>query len=198
MLAGVGLEPPESFLHRRPAELSGGQRQRVAIASALAVEPELLLADEPVSMLDVSIRAEILNLLARLRRERSIGVLMVTHDLATAAAVADRIAVMYLGRIVEIGPARRVLQAPAHPYTRALRAASPVADPARRAPRAPLAGETPSAAELPPGCRFAPRCPRAESLCREVEPSISDLGDGRAAACHFAGEALAEATAKPA
>lgn len=184
-LATVGLEPPAAYTARRPAELSGGQRQRVAIASALAVDPALLLADEPVSMLDVSVRADVLNLLARLRRERAIAVLMVTHDLATAAAVADRIAVMYLGRIVESGPARAVLAAPAHPYTRALRDASPVADPARRSTREPLAGETPNAAALPTGCRFHPRCPRAESRCRSDEPALATLGSERAAACWF-------------
>jgi oligopeptide/dipeptide ABC transporter ATP-binding protein len=184
-LAAVGLEPASAYLGRRPAELSGGQRQRVAIASALAVEPEVLLADEPVSMLDVSVRAEVLNLLARLRRERGIAVLMVTHDLATAAAVADRIAVMYLGRVVESGPAREVLARPAHPYTRALREASPVADPARRSTRAPLTGETPNAADLPAGCRFQPRCPRAEARCREEEPALLERAAGRAAACWF-------------
>jgi oligopeptide/dipeptide ABC transporter ATP-binding protein len=184
-LAEVGLEPPAAYVERRPAELSGGQRQRVAIASALAVEPAVVLADEPVSMLDVSVRAEVLNLLSRLRRERGIAVLMVTHDLATAAAVADRIAVMYLGRIVESGPARAVLAAPAHPYTRALREASPVADPARRSTRAPLAGETPNAAALPAGCRFHPRCPRAEARCRAEEPSLVSLGGDRAAACWY-------------
>jgi oligopeptide/dipeptide ABC transporter ATP-binding protein len=182
-LAAVGLEPAERFVGRRPAELSGGQRQRVAIASALAVEPRLLLADEPVSMLDVSVRAEVLNLLARLRRERGIAVLLVTHDLATAVAVADAIAVMYLGRIVERGPARAVLARPAHPYTRALIEAHPVADPARRRARRPLGGETPNAAELPPGCRFRPRCPDAIGRCAEVDPELVELGGGRAAAC---------------
>ena len=190
LLAEVGLEPPEFFLARRPAELSGGQRQRVAIASALATGPALLLADEPVSMLDVSVRAEILNLLARLRRTHRIAVLLVTHDLATAAAVAERVAVMYLGRIVEEGPTRAVLAAPAHPYTRALVAANPAADPSRRRARdetLPRA-ERADAAALPSGCRFHPRCPRAAERCRADEPALRPLAPGRAAACHFAEE----------
>jgi oligopeptide/dipeptide ABC transporter ATP-binding protein len=185
-LVEVGLEPAERFAGRRPGELSGGQRQRVAIASALVAGPRLLLADEPVSMLDVSVRAEVLNLLARLRRERGIAVLLVTHDLATAAAVADRIAVMYLGRIVETGAAREVLAAPAHPYTRALRDANPVADPARRGQRELLRGETPNAADLPPGCRFRPRCPVAVERCAAVDPRLVVLGAGRSAACLLA------------
>jgi oligopeptide/dipeptide ABC transporter ATP-binding protein len=187
-LAAVGLQPAASFVDRRPAELSGGQRQRVAIAAALAVEPRVVLADEPVSMLDVSVRAEVLNLLARLRRERRIAVLMVTHDLATAVAVADRVAVMYLGRIVEIGPARATLAAPAHPYTRALRDAHPVADPARRRPRTLLRGEIPDAAEIPRGCRFRPRCPDAIPRCGEVDPALVALAPGRGAACILAGD----------
>ena len=185
-LESVGLEPAERYVSRRPAELSGGQRQRVAIAAALAVEPRLLLADEPVSMLDVSVRAEVLNLLARLRRERGIAVLMVTHDLATAVAVADRIAVMYLGRIVETGPARATLANPAHPYTRALRDAHPVADPRHRRARQRLKGEVPNAADIPRGCRFRPRCPDAIERCAEVDPQLVELGGstpGRIAAC---------------
>jgi oligopeptide/dipeptide ABC transporter ATP-binding protein len=182
-LAAVGLEPAERYLERRPAELSGGQRQRVAIASALVVEPRLLLADEPVSMLDVSVRAEVLNLLARLRRERGIAVLLVTHDLATAVAVADRIAVMYLGRVVETGAAKATLARPAHPYTRALRDAHPVADPAHRRRRQLLRGETPNAAALPTGCRFRPRCPIAIARCAEVDPPLASIAADRAAAC---------------
>jgi oligopeptide/dipeptide ABC transporter ATP-binding protein len=182
-LAAVGLEPAERFVSRRPAELSGGQRQRVAIARALVVEPRLLLADEPVSMLDVSVRADVLNLLARLRRERGIAVLLVTHDLATAVAVADRIAVMYLGKIVESGPAKPTLAAPLHPYTRALRDAHPVADPARRRARELPKGEIPNASDLPAGCRFRPRCPDAIERCAEVDPALVTLSGGRSAAC---------------
>jgi oligopeptide/dipeptide ABC transporter ATP-binding protein len=182
-LAEVGLEPAASFVDRRPGELSGGQRQRVAIASALVAGPRLLLADEPVSMLDVSVRAEVLNLLARLRRDRGIAVLLVTHDLATAAAVADRIAVMYLGRLVEQGPAREVLASPAHPYTRALRDANPVADPQRRSRRELPRGETPNASEIPAGCRFRPRCPVSIERCAAVDPALVECGPGRQAAC---------------
>ncbi len=159
----------------------------MAIASALAVGPRLLLADEPVSMLDVSVRAEVLNLLAELRRQRGIAILLVTHDLATAAAVADRIAVMYLGRIVELGPARQVLETPVHPYTRALRAASPVADPARRRSRAPLAGEIPDATSIPGGCRFRPRCAWAEARCAAEDPALEPLAGDRFAACLLSG-----------
>jgi len=184
-LREVGLDPPEAVVDRRPAELSGGQRQRVAIASALVLAPRLLLADEPVSMLDVSIRAEVLNLLGRLRREHGIAVLMVTHDLATAAAVADRIAVMYLGRVVESGPAKAVLLRPSHPYTRALRDASPVADPRRRGHRAVLKGETPDASALSAGCRFHPRCPRAAARCEANEPDLVEIASGRQVACFF-------------
>jgi oligopeptide/dipeptide ABC transporter ATP-binding protein len=150
------------------------------------VEPRLLLADEPVSMLDVSVRAEVLNLLARLRRERGIAVLLVTHDLATAVAVADRIAVMYLGRIVETGPAKATLARPTHPYTRALRDAHPVADPAQRHRRQLLRGETPNAAALPAGCRFRPRCPIAVDRCARVDPPLAQLGADRATACILA------------
>lgn len=135
-LREVGLAPPERFLDRRPGELSGGQRQRVAIATALVTDPDIVLADEPISMLDVSVRAEILNLLAHLRDSRGVAVLMVTHDLPTAAAIADRIAVMHKGRLVEVGPTKAVIQNPQHEYTRALLAASPSPDPKRRADRA--------------------------------------------------------------
>jgi len=179
-LATVGLT---EWASHRPAELSGGQRQRVAIASALAVDPALLLADEPVSMLDVSVRAEVLNLLARLRRERGIGVLLVTHDLATAVAVADRIAVMYLGRIVESGAAQATLARPAHPYTRALVDAHPVADPVRRRRRELPRDEVPNAARLPSGCRFRPRCRWAVGRCEAVDPPLEPVGADRAVAC---------------
>jgi oligopeptide/dipeptide ABC transporter ATP-binding protein len=179
----AGLKPAEAYLNRLPHELSGGQRQRVVIAGALVLEPIVLLADEPVSMLDVSIRAEILNLLADLRTRRGISILFITHDLATAAYFTDRVAVMYLGRIVEIGPTRDVLAAPAHPYTRALLSVIPVPNPRQRRERIILQGDPPNPIDLPPGCRFHPRCPRAESICREQDPMLQKLSDGHQAAC---------------
>ena len=169
-LEQVGLSPAELFLRRRPHELSGGQRQRVSIAAALVLEPDLLIADEPVSMLDVSVRAGILDLLDQLRRS-GLGILMITHDLSTAVHYADRIAVMYLGRIVEIGPSRRIVTDPQHPYTRAL--LSVVPQPHRNgAKRAILSGEIPDAAAIPTGCRFHPRCPMATEECSALAPSL--------------------------
>ncbi|HLE58099.1 MAG TPA: ABC transporter ATP-binding protein [Candidatus Limnocylindria bacterium] len=182
-LTRAGLAPAEVYLHRYPFELSGGQRQRVVVASALALEPRVLIADEPVSMLDVSIRAEILNLLRGLATEQGIAVVMITHDLSTVAAYADRIAVMYLGRIVETGHARRILADPQHPYTRALLSVVPVPDPsARRRPQV-LAGETPDPARVPSGCRFHTRCPVAIERCRTIDPALVTVGDDHAAAC---------------
>jgi oligopeptide/dipeptide ABC transporter ATP-binding protein len=182
-LEQAGLKPAEAYLHRLPFELSGGQRQRVVIAAALALRPSLLVADEPVSMLDVSIRADILNLLRSLADEHGISVLMITHDLSTVAAYADRIAVMYLGRIVEIGDARTVLGDPQHPYTRALRSVVPVPDPNARRRPVILAGETPDPSRIPSGCRFHPRCPVAFEACPRVDPTLYDLGGGHRAAC---------------
>jgi oligopeptide/dipeptide ABC transporter ATP-binding protein len=164
-------------------ELSGGQRQRVVIAAALAVEPEVVVADEPVSMLDVSIRAEILNLLASLAREQGIGVLMITHDMATVAAYSDRLAVMYLGRIVETGPTLEVLARPGHPYTRALLSVVPVPHPSRRRARIILSGETPDPSRVPSGCRFHPRCPEAFERCPREDPTLRSVTADHAAAC---------------
>ena len=182
-LAEAGMTPPEAYLQRLPYELSGGQRQRVVIAAALALRPAVLVADEPVSMLDVSIRAEILNLLARLARDQNIAVVMITHDLSTVAAYADRIAVMYLGRIVEIGPAHAVLAAPRHPYTDALLSVVPVPDPTVRRQPVILAGETPDPSNIPSGCRFHPRCPLAFDRCPIVDPPLFAVGAGHEAAC---------------
>jgi oligopeptide/dipeptide ABC transporter ATP-binding protein len=170
-LARVELSPPELFLERFPHELSGGQRQRVAIAASLVLEPHLLVADEPVSMLDVSVRAGVLQLLDGLRTS-GLGLLMITHDLSTAARFADRIAVMYLGRIVEEGPAADVVGNPQHPYTRALLSVVPRRDPRRRTRPQILRGETPDAVRIPAGCRFHPRCPLAIEECKQVDPEL--------------------------
>jgi peptide/nickel transport system ATP-binding protein len=182
-LDAAGLKPPESFFKRYPEDLSGGQRQRVVIAGALVLNPELLVADEPVSMLDVSIRAEILNLFLQLRDERGITILYITHDLATAAYFTDRVAVMYLGRIVETGPTRAVLSDPQHPYTEALLSVIPVPNPRRRRKRMILAGETPNPIDLPSGCRFHPRCPVASELCGQTEPQLHSVGANHQVAC---------------
>ena len=166
------LNPPELYMDRYPHELSGGQRQRVAIAASLVLDPELLIADEPVSMLDVSVRAGVLTLLDGLRRAGSMGVLMITHDLSTASHFADRIAVMYLGRIVEQGPAKEVVRNPKHPYTQALLSVVPKRDPRDRTTPQILQGETPNPIDIPPGCRFHPRCPVAEPRCRTIVPEL--------------------------
>ncbi|MBI3159173.1 MAG: ABC transporter ATP-binding protein [Chloroflexi bacterium] len=182
-LEDAGLKPADSFLDRLPHQLSGGQRQRVVIAAALVLEPTILLADEPVSMLDVSIRAEILNLLAEIRARRSITILFITHDFGTIAHFADRIAVMYLGRIVEIGATEEVLRDPQHPYTQALLSAVPVPNPRLRQKRLILQGETPNPIDLPSGCRFHPRCPVAEDRCRLTDPPAVPLSATHSAAC---------------
>jgi oligopeptide/dipeptide ABC transporter ATP-binding protein len=182
-LEDAGLKPASNFINRRPHELSGGQRQRVVIASALVLEPDILLADEPVSMLDVSIRAEILNLLAELRERRGVSVIFITHDLATAAYIADRVAVMYLGRIVEIGSIQEVMTNPVHPYTKALLSVIPVPNPRQRHKRAILQGDPPNPINLPSGCRFHPRCPLAFERCPQVDPRLMPVGEGHEAAC---------------
>jgi len=166
------LTPPELYIDRYPHELSGGQRQRAAIAASLVLDPELLVADEPVSMLDVSVRAGILTLLDGLRRTGKMGIVMITHDLSTAAHFADRIAVMYLGRIVEQGPAKQVVRNPQHPYTKALLSVVPKRDPRDRTVPQILQGETPNPINVPPGCRFHPRCPVAEPRCRTIDPEL--------------------------
>ena len=186
-LEASGLRPARGYLDRYPHELSGGQRQRLAIAAALVLEPRFIVADEPVSMLDVSVRAGIVRLLARLRDERGLAFLFITHDLALAWLIADRIAVMYLGRIVETGPAFGVLENPLHPYTQALVDVMPrFRGRDKSVKRRILPGEPPDPATIPPGCRFWPRCSRAGAVCSEQDPVLLDRGEGRAAACHFA------------
>jgi oligopeptide/dipeptide ABC transporter ATP-binding protein len=184
-LTRAGLTPPELFLDRYPHELSGGQRQRVAIAASLVLNPKLLVADEPVSMLDVSVRAGILSLLDDLRRG-GLAILMITHDLSTVAHFADRIAVMYLGRIVEEGPAREVIADPKHPYTKALVSVVPRRDPRAASEAQILRGETPNPVAVPPGCRFHPRCPIAIPECKTVDPELrtpAGARSGHLAAC---------------
>jgi peptide/nickel transport system ATP-binding protein len=204
-LERVGLTPPQAFLERYPHQLSGGQRQRVAIAASLMLQPRFVVADEPVSMLDVSVRAGIMALLGRLRDD-GMGILLITHDLPTAAKYADRIAVMYLGRVVEHGPAAEVVGSPSHPYTRALVAVTPRIDPTRRAELTILRGEVPDAAHVPAGCRFHPRCPLAFDECPRVDPALRPVAPGRAgeheAACLLVGrdapsERAEEAVAAP-
>jgi oligopeptide/dipeptide ABC transporter ATP-binding protein len=188
-LESAGLRPAADFANRFPHELSGGQRQRVVIAGALVMNPDVIVADEPVSMLDVSIRTELLRLMLDLRVERGLTYLFITHDLSLAWVIADRIAVMYLGKVMEIGPAEAVIRSPRNPYTRALVSVSPSPDPmsaAQRSQRTILQGETPDAAHVPTGCRFHPRCPVAFDRCRVEEPPLFQLGGGQAAACWLA------------
>jgi len=183
-LEDVELIPSKDFLHRYPYELSGGQRQRVAVARALILNPLFIVTDEPVSMLDVSIRAGILKLLLKLRKEREISYLYITHDLATAKHLCDRIAIIYLGKIVEEGRPE-LLEKPLHPYTQALVAAVPVPDPEFTSPPVKIVGEVPTPINPPSGCRFHPRCPYADDICSKEEPRLIGVGEKHNVACHF-------------
>ena len=183
LLGLVGLAPHHA--RRYPHEFSGGQRQRIGIARALAVEPLMIVADEPVSALDVSIQAQVINLMRDLQRRFGLSYILISHGLAVVKHVADRVAVMYLGKIVELAPKRALFATPRHPYTRALLSAIPVPDPAIKRARAILQGDVPSPINPPPGCRFHTRCQYAEAKCRSDEPALEDDGTGHRVACHF-------------
>jgi len=185
-LENVELIPAEEYLFRFPHEVSGGQRQRIAVARALVLDPEFIVADEPVSMLDVSIRAEILNLMVSLQEKFQTSFLYITHDLALARHICNRIAVMYLGKIMEMGTVDDVIQKPMHPYTKSLIAAVPVPDPTSARAEVVIKGEIPSPVNPPSGCRFHTRCPSyIGDVCRQKEPELADVGGGRVVACHL-------------
>jgi len=185
ILEVVELMPPEEFILRYPHELSGGQRQRVGIARGFILNPELIIADEPVSMLDVSIRADILNLMLDLAEKFNVSFLYITHDLALARHMCDRIAIMYLGKIVEMGLIEKIVYEPLHPYTKALIDAVPVPDPTAERINVVIKGEIPSPINPPSGCRFHTRCPVAMEICPREEPALIDVGKGHWVACHL-------------
>ena len=185
VLEDVELIPPEEFLFRYPHELSGGQRQRVSVARTFILVPKFIIADEPVSMLDVSIRAEILDLMLSLVEKFDASFLYITHDLALARHICDRIAVMYLGKIMESGPTEKIVYEPLHPYTKALIRAVPIPDPTSERIEVVIPGEIPSPVNIPPGCRFHTRCPVAIEICRQKEPPLIATGKEQRVACHL-------------
>jgi peptide/nickel transport system ATP-binding protein len=181
----VGLTPARYFLNKYPHQISGGQRQRVAIARALITRPELILADEPIAMADVSVRALLLDLMVQLKNEYNLTYLFITHDLATAKYICDRIGILYLGKMVELGMLKEVYQQPLHPYTQALLAAVPVPNPLLKRTKPMPAGEIPNPINPPSGCRFHPRCPIAKERCSKEEPELRELLPGHQVACHY-------------
>ncbi|MEA3460056.1 MAG: ABC transporter ATP-binding protein [Chloroflexota bacterium] len=185
MMERVGLTPAATLYEKYPHQLSGGQRQRAVIARALVLHPDFLVADEPISMADVSVRALLLELMMELKREFDLTYLYITHDLATAKYICNRIAIMYLGKIVEIGPLREVYSHPQHPYTQALLSAVPVPDPRRKRKRITPRGEIPSSINPPSGCRFHPRCPYAMDICGREKPKLIEVGADHLVACHL-------------
>ena len=189
MLEEVNLVPAEQFVELYPHQLSGGQRQRVAIARAMILNPKFVVADEPVSMLDVSLSTAILHLMLDLKSRLSLTYLFITHDLAVAKQISDEVAIMYLGKIVEAADKYELFSNPMHPYTKALLSAIPVPNPRRKRLQIELGGEVPSAVSIPGGCRFHPRCPLASDRCRDEEPQLLDVGNGHLVACHVCGRA---------
>jgi peptide/nickel transport system ATP-binding protein len=175
VLEKVGLTPPYQFINLYPHQLSGGQRQRVALARSIILKPEFIVADEPVSMIDVSLRTTIIDLMLTLRKELGLTYLFITHDLAVAKYISDRIAIMYLGRIIELGSRATLFLKPMHPYTQALLSAIPVPNPERKRKPVELAGEVPSPINMPSGCRFHPRCPYQKDICRKKEPKLKEI-----------------------
>ncbi|MGD8565973.1 MAG: ABC transporter ATP-binding protein [Candidatus Bathyarchaeota archaeon] len=185
VLEDMDLIPPEQYLYRLPHELSGGQRQRIAISRAFIINPEFIVADEPISMLDASIRTEVMKLMLGMVEKAKATFLFITHDVALARYMCNRLAIMYLGKIAELGPTEDLIKKPSHPYMEALIAAVPIPDPTARRTEIIIKGEVPSPINPPPGCRFHPRCPYAKDICKKEEPQLSNISKERKTACHF-------------